>query len=99
MPGIKGLHVEIRFFTIRSLEDIDLYFDVGQTGCTLFGLILAYFHAVYCKAEVCSFIHSFIKNSYSPPLVMQPQETEFVIKHFNPIKINRNFHSHGLTIQ
>jgi len=57
MPGIKGLNVEIRFFAICSLEDIDLNFVVEQTGCHPSWSHIAYFHAVCCKAEVHSFIH------------------------------------------
>jgi len=30
---------------------------------------------------------------------MQPYDTELVIKHIIPIKIDRNCHMHGLTIQ
>ena len=46
-----------------------------------------------------SFIHSFIENLNNSFLVIQPQDIEFVIKHFIPIKIKRNCHSLGLTIQ
>ena len=30
---------------------------------------------------------------------MQPQDTDFVIKHIIPIKMNRNFQSHDLTTE
>jgi len=46
-----------------------------------------------------TFTHSFIENSNNPFLVMQPQDMEFIIKHFIPIKINRKSHSHGLTVK
>jgi len=48
---------------------------------------------------IYSFVHSFIKNSNNPLLVLQPLDIECVIKHTIPIKVHRNCHSHGLTIQ